>query len=106
MVRRCQGVIVNFSSYWGRSASAEVAAYCATKWAIEGLTAALAMELPKGMAAVPLNPGIIDTDMLRICFGEAASAYLSPKEWAKQAVPYILSLGPTDNGQPRTVPGQ
>jgi len=106
MVRRRQGVIVNFSSYWGRSVAAGVAPYCATKWAIEGLTAALAEELPKGMAAVPLNPGIIDTDMLRVCFGENASAYLSPNEWAKKAVPYILSLGPTDNGQPRTVPGQ
>jgi NAD(P)-dependent dehydrogenase (short-subunit alcohol dehydrogenase family) len=97
---------VNFSSYWGRSVAAEVAPYCATKWAIEGLTAALAEDLPKGMAAVPLNPGIIDTDMLRVCFGENASAYLSPNEWAKKAVPYILALGPTDNGQPRTVPGQ
>ena len=106
MVRRRKGVIVNFSSYWGRSVAAEVAPYCATKWAIEGLTAALAEDLPKGMAAVPLNPGIIDTDMLRVCFGENASAYLSPNEWAKKAVPYILSLGPTDNGQPRTVPGQ
>lgn len=92
MVQRRQGVIVNFSSYWGRSVAAEVAPYCATKWAIEGLTAALAEDLPKGMAAVPLNPGIIDTDMLRVCFGENASAYLSPNEWAKKAVPYILSL--------------
>jgi NAD(P)-dependent dehydrogenase (short-subunit alcohol dehydrogenase family) len=106
MVRRRHGVIVNFSSYWGRSASAEVAPYCATKWAIEGLTAALAEELPKGMAAVPLNPGIIDTDMLRVCFGEKASAYLGPNEWSKKAVPYILSLGQADNGRPRTVPGQ
>ena len=31
----------------------------------QGLTLALAQELPKGMAAVPLNPGVIDTDMLR-----------------------------------------
>ena len=69
MVARGRGVIVNFSSGWGRSTAAEVAPYCATKWAIEGLTQALAQELPPGMAAVPLNPGIIDTDMLRSCFG-------------------------------------
>jgi len=60
MVRRGQGVIVNFSSGWGRSTDAGVAPYCATKWAIEGLTQALAQELPPGMAAVPLNPGIIN----------------------------------------------
>ncbi len=106
MVRRGKGVIVNFSSYWGRSAAAEVGPYCATKWAVEGLTAALAEELPKGMAAVPLNPGIIDTDMLRSCFGESAGSYLKPAAWAEAAVPFILSLGPKHNGQPLTVPGQ
>ena len=38
MIRRGRGVIVNFSSGWGRSTDAGVAPYCATKWAIEGLT--------------------------------------------------------------------
>jgi NAD(P)-dependent dehydrogenase (short-subunit alcohol dehydrogenase family) len=105
MVQRRRGVIVNFSSYWGRSAAAEVAPYCASKWAIEGLTAALAEELPSGMAAVALNPGIINTDMLKSCFGESAFGYLAPSEWAKKAVPFILSLGPQDNGRQATVPG-
>ncbi|HBO45718.1 MAG TPA: oxidoreductase [Planctomycetaceae bacterium] len=104
MVERRRGVIVNLSSGWGRSVSAEVAPYCASKWAIEGLTLALAEELPKGMAAVPLNPGIIDTLMLRSCFGESAASYPSPKDWAKRAVPLLLKLGPKDNGRPLTVP--
>ena len=106
MVQRGRGVIVNFSSYWGRSGEAQVAPYCATKWAIEGMTRALAEELPAGMAAVAMNPGIIDTSMLRSCFGEAASSYLSPKQWANEAVPFLLSLGPQHNGQSLTVPGQ
>ncbi len=42
MIARRSGVIVNFSSGWGRSTDAEVAPYCATKWAIEGLTQSLA----------------------------------------------------------------
>ncbi len=104
MVARRTGVVVNFSSGWGRSVSAEVAPYCATKWAIEGLTQALAQELPPGMAAVPLNPGIIATDMLRSCFGGSASGYPSPMEWAKIAVPFLLKLGPADNGCSLTVP--
>jgi len=104
MVKRKSGVIVNFSSGWGRSTAAEVAPYCATKWAIEGLTQALAQELPPGMAAMPLNPGIINTDMLRSCFGGSASSYPPPQEWAKIAVPFLLKLGPTDNGRPLTVP--
>jgi NAD(P)-dependent dehydrogenase (short-subunit alcohol dehydrogenase family) len=103
MIARRAGVIVNFSSGWGRSTDAEVAPYCATKWAIEGLTQALAQELPGGMAAIPLNPGIIDTDMLRSCFGGSASSYPSPSEWARRAIPFLLKLGPKDNGQQLTV---
>lgn len=103
MISRGSGVIVNFSSGWGRSTSPEVAPYCASKWAIEGLTQALAQELPAGMAAVPLNPGIIDTEMLRSCFGGAAGSYPKPADWAKKAVPFILRLGPSDNGRPLTV---
>lgn len=105
MLARRQGIIVNFSSGWGRSTSPEVGPYCASKWAIEGLTRSLAQELPAGMAAIPLNPGIIHTDMLEQCFGEAAKSYPSSAEWARRAVPFLLSLSPRDNGQPLTVPG-
>ncbi|PYK96639.1 MAG: oxidoreductase [Verrucomicrobia bacterium] len=104
MIERGSGVIVNFSSGWGRSTDAEVAPYCATKWAMEGLTQALAQELPAGMAAIPLNPGVINTEMLQSCFGGSASAYPTAKEWAKRAVPFLLSLGPKHNGQSLTVP--
>jgi NAD(P)-dependent dehydrogenase (short-subunit alcohol dehydrogenase family) len=99
MVKAKKGVIVNFSSGWGRSVSPEVAPYCASKWAIEGLTKALAEELPEGMAAVPLNPGIIDTDMLRQCWANGAETYPKAEAWAKTAGPYILSLGVKNNGQ-------
>lgn len=103
MVARRTGVIVNFSSGWGRSADAEVAPYCATKWAVEGLTNSLSQELPAGMAAVPLNPGIIDTDMLRSTFGGSANSYPAPDEWAKTAVPFILRISAKDNGRQMTV---
>ncbi len=106
MIERGAGVIVNFSSGWGRSTAAEVAPYCCTKWAIEGLTRALAQELaqlPSGLAAVPVNPGVIDTDMLRSCFGGQAGSYPSPKQWAETAVPFLLQLGPKDNGKPLSV---
>jgi NAD(P)-dependent dehydrogenase (short-subunit alcohol dehydrogenase family) len=104
MIKRTRGVIVNFSSGWGRSTDAEVAPYCATKWAVEGLTQAFAQELPAGMAAVALNPGIINTEMLQSCFGSSASSYPSPAEWARSAVPFFLGLGPRENGKPLTVP--
>jgi NAD(P)-dependent dehydrogenase (short-subunit alcohol dehydrogenase family) len=105
MVARKSGVIVNLSSGWGRSTSPEVAPYCASKYAIEGLTLALAQELPAGMAAVPLNPGVIDTDMLRQSFGDEAAHYPDPGEWAKRAAPFLLKLGPRDNGHSLSMPG-
>jgi NAD(P)-dependent dehydrogenase (short-subunit alcohol dehydrogenase family) len=104
MIKSGRGVIVNFSSGWGRSTAAEVAPYCATKWAIEGLTQSLAQELPPGMAAVPLNPGIINTDMLQSCFAGGANNYPTPEEWAKTAVPFLLKINPADNGKQLTVP--
>ncbi|HJZ53869.1 MAG TPA: SDR family oxidoreductase [Gemmataceae bacterium] len=103
MVARKSGVIVNLSSGWGRSTSPEVAPYCASKYAVEGLTLALAQELPRGMAAVPLNPGVIDTDMLRQAWADGASAYPSADQWARRAAPFLLGLGAKDNGRSLTV---
>lgn len=103
MIARKAGLIINFSSGWGREVAADVAPYCASKWAIEGLTLALAEELPRGMGAIPLNPGIIDTDMLRSCFGGTASRYPSPQKWVEKAVPFILSLNSRDSGKQLTV---
>jgi len=105
MIARGRGVIVNFSSGWGRSTDAEVAPYCATKWAIEGLTQSLAQELPPGLAAAALNPGIINTDMLRKCWADGARNYPSPEEWAQSAAPFLLNLDATCNGKQLTVPG-
>ncbi len=99
MIERGSGVVVNFSSGWGRSTSPEVAPYCATKWAIEGLTRALAQELPAGLAAVAVNPGVIRTDMLVEVWGEAADAYPPPERWAERAVPFLLGLGARHNGR-------
>ncbi|MEX0716886.1 MAG: SDR family oxidoreductase [Planctomycetaceae bacterium] len=105
MIARRRGVIVNLSSGWGRSTAPEVAPYCTTKWAIEGLSQALAQELPAGMAAVALDPGVIDTEMLRSAWSDSAASRPKPAEWAKSAVPFLLSIGPEHNGEPLTVPG-
>jgi len=104
MIERNRGVVVNFSSGWGRETSPEVGPYCATKWAIEGLTRALAAELPSSLAAIPLNPGIIHTEMLESCFGASAQTFPKPDAWCKKAAPFLLSLGPHHNGEALTVP--
>ncbi len=104
MIEQQRGIVVNFSSGWGRSTSPNVASYCASKWAIEGLTRALAQELPPSMAAIPLSPGIIHTEMLEICYGEDAANFTALKDWVVKAVPFLLQLTPSDNGRPLTVP--
>lgn len=104
MIEKGSGIIVNLSSGWGRSSSPQVSSYCASKWAIEGMTRSLAQELPNGMAAIPLSPGIIHTDMLEVCYGEDAANYTSIKDWVEKAVPFLLQLSPSDNGMPLTVP--
>ncbi|MDR2462656.1 MAG: SDR family NAD(P)-dependent oxidoreductase [Verrucomicrobiales bacterium] len=104
MIARKRGVIVNFSSAWGRNRTdANLAPYCASKWAVEGLTQALAQELPAGMAAVTLNPTDTDTDMLRTCWPADANAFPIPAEWVLSAAPFILKLSAKDNGKSLTV---
>jgi NAD(P)-dependent dehydrogenase (short-subunit alcohol dehydrogenase family) len=76
-----------------------VAPYCASKWAIEGLTQALAQELPPGLAAIAVNPGVIDTEMLRRCWGDGAASFPDPDAWASAAAPFLLSLSVDDNGR-------
>jgi NAD(P)-dependent dehydrogenase (short-subunit alcohol dehydrogenase family) len=99
MIGRGRGVVVNMSSGWGRSTAPEVAPYCASKWAVEGLTKALAQELPSGLAAVAVNPGIIDTDMLRTCWADDAASFPTPAQWAVRAAPFLLGLSRRDNGR-------
>jgi len=104
MIESGKGIIVNFSSGWGRSTSPEVAPYCASKWAIEGLTQALAQEIPPGLAAMALNPGVINTRMLQTCWGEHAGSYETAETWATSAAPFLLGLKPSQNGQALTAP--
>jgi NAD(P)-dependent dehydrogenase (short-subunit alcohol dehydrogenase family) len=105
MIERKKGLIIIVSSGWGRSAAAEMAPYCASKWAVEGLALSLAHELPPSMAAVTLNPGIAKTDMLTKCWPERIQEYEPPDVWAGRAVDFILRLSATDNGCQLTVPG-
>lgn len=105
MIDAGAGVVVNMSSGWGRIGAADVAPYCASKWAIEGMSQALAQELPAGLACIALNPGVIETDMLHSCFGDSASDAPGPNDWARRAVPFLLGLDTSDNGGSLSVPG-
>lgn len=104
MLSNKSGMIINFSSGWGRSTSPEVAPYCASKWAIEGLTQALSQELPDNIGTVALNPGVINTEMLQKCWGDEANDFPGAEQWAITAAPFILGLTPLDSGKPLTAP--
>lgn len=103
MIKAEQGVIANLSSGWGRSVAADVASYCCSKWGVEGMTLALAEDLPDGLAAVPVNPGVINTDMLQSCFADGANSAPTPDQWAVKAVPFFLGLTAQNNGQSLSV---
>jgi len=100
MVVRRSGVIVTVSAKWGRQGAAQASPFCASKWAIEGLTQSLALELPPGMAAVTFAPGAVHTHALEVVHGKAkAATYLSPAAWALKAAPFLLSIQADHNGQ-------
>ena len=74
MRERRSGTVVNLSSVVGRMAFPLTSTYCSTKWAIEGLTESLRLELGHfGVHVVLIEPGQIGTGALdapKAIFGE------------------------------------
>lgn len=104
MLEKDSGIIVNVSSGAGRQGLDNMTAYCAAKWAVEGLSAALAQELPKGFGVFTLSPGLVNTRMLQATFGsELASQQGTPTQWAAKAAPILLALTPEQSGQQLTI---
>jgi 3-oxoacyl-[acyl-carrier protein] reductase len=76
------GLIINISSGAGKTGIPTLAVYCASKFAIIGLTEASAFEV-ENIKIVALCPGSIDTGMFRKLFpGEKAD--LKPEEVAEK----------------------
>ncbi|MGY0060770.1 oxidoreductase [Streptomyces sp. LZ34] len=92
MRRRGSGAIVQLTSMGGRFAFAGVGAYCATKFALEGLSEALAAEVaPHGIRVLIVEPGAFRT-------GFAGTAALRPSAAALDA--YQDTVGPVLSGLP------
>ncbi|WP_416808014.1 SDR family oxidoreductase [Bacillus thuringiensis] len=105
MVVRKEGIIINMSSSWGREGEAELAPYCASKFAIEGITKSMALELPYGMAVVALDPGgSISTPMLKSCAPQYINESPTPETWSHKAIQYILNITIDKNGDSLTCP--
>ncbi len=66
MRQRRSGTIINVTSVAGRLSNPPMAAYNASKWALEALSEALAIEMkPFDVRVAIVEPGIIDTAMAR-----------------------------------------
>ncbi|MBI3184871.1 MAG: SDR family oxidoreductase [Myxococcales bacterium] len=96
MVERGWGRVVNISSISGTVGTASLAAYCASKWGLNGLTKALAEELAgTGVLVAAVLPGSVDTDMLE---GSGFEPRVTPQEVAA-VVRYLCAGAPlTMNG--------
>jgi NAD(P)-dependent dehydrogenase (short-subunit alcohol dehydrogenase family) len=80
------GRVVNIASRSGREGTAMLAAYCAAKHGVVGLTRALAEELRAGKVAVnAICPGSVDTAMLREGLPDARPD-MTPDDIARTAV--------------------
>ncbi|MFE9335113.1 oxidoreductase [Streptomyces sp. NPDC006925] len=91
MRRQGSGAIVQLTSMGGRFALAGVGAYCSTKFALEGLSEALAAEVaPHGIRVLIVEPGAFRT-------GFADPATLQPSS-ALDA--YQDTVGPVRSGLP------
>jgi NAD(P)-dependent dehydrogenase (short-subunit alcohol dehydrogenase family) len=85
MRRRGGGAVVQMSSVGGQVTAAGFGAYCATKFALEGLTETLAQEVDFGVRFLIVEPGAFRTGLF-----DRDAAYLS------EPLPeYQATVGPT-----------
>ena len=70
-----RGSIIHMGSQMGHVGGARRSLYCASKWAIEGLNKAMALDLaPHGIRSNTIAPTFIDTPMTRPFFEDKAFA--------------------------------
>ena len=94
MVKGGGGSIINISSTAGRIGIPNYGAYCATKWAMHGLTQQLALELARQNIRVNIVcPGSTDTDMMDGTFGRYDEVAGQEPGTSKAAIRRALLMG-------------
>jgi len=96
------GNIVNIASLAGRRGTPPIGGYCASKFAVVGLTEALRVELyGSGVKVSLVMPGLIDTPMTQGTAGGdslsgAPGFFAMPAQWVTWAVIAAVVLGLTE----------
>ncbi|MGB9929886.1 MAG: SDR family NAD(P)-dependent oxidoreductase [Methanosarcina sp.] len=83
-----RGTIVNLSSGAGKSGIPELSIYCASKFAVIGLTEALALEAGSRLRVYAVCPGGVDTGMYRSLYSD--EPVLKPEDIAKKVLELCL----------------
>ncbi len=88
-LNRRQGQIINVGSFGGKMPLPGMATYCASKYAVTGLTDALRLELtPKGIRVIGVHPGVVNSDfMKRALFAEDSQPSDVPLSSDSEALP-------------------
>ena len=98
------GRIINISSLAGRVGQPQYGGYTPAKFAVIGLTQALARELaPHKVTVNAVCPGSTDTDMMDGTFRRTGERMGIPYEMVKQGVRMFVPLG--RQGEPREIAG-
>jgi 3-oxoacyl-[acyl-carrier protein] reductase len=98
MAAQGSGIIINISSGAGKQGFPELAAYCATKFGLIGLTESLAAELAeRGVKVYAVCPGATDTRMYRSLYPEEEPE-LEPEHIARRVMEISLPDNPTPTG--------
>jgi 3-hydroxy acid dehydrogenase/malonic semialdehyde reductase len=94
MITAKSGHIVNFSSIHGIQTSANSSAYCAAKYAVSGLTEALAIELWKyGIKVSAICPGGVLTPFMGVSPEKKPQEFMFPEEIAEVMLNIITAPG-------------
>ena len=90
---KCSGTIVNVSSYAGRIGFPVSSAYTSSKFALEGLSESLRLELaPFGINVIVIEPGIVNTNFFKpMRMAKKLELDTSYKNMTDEIIPRVIS---------------
>ncbi|KKG17513.1 oxidoreductase [Methanosarcina sp. 2.H.T.1A.6] len=88
LLKRGNGRIINIASEEGKRGVPKLSVYCASKFAIIGLTEALAYEVGGGLQVYAVCPAGVDTRMYHSIYSDVPT--LKPEDVAKQVLALCL----------------